>query len=120
MRSLIQKMIHYRNGLLREAAPDNGKVKEYEERYRAILRKAKEKYDYIPASAYYKEGYNLYLRMEEYMSNHFLFLYDYRVPAINNESERLLRRYKRKQQQAVLFGGFESIEYLCQCMSVLI
>lgn len=120
MRSLIQEMIHYRNGLSREAAPDAEKVNGFEERYCAILRKAKEEYDYIPASAYYKDGYNLYLRMEEYMSNHLLFLHDHRVPATNNESERLLRRYKRKQQQAVSFRSFESIEYLCQCMSMLI
>lgn len=120
MRSLIQEMIHYRNGLPVEAVPDTGEVNGFEERYRAILRKAKEEYDYIPASEYYKEGYNLYLRMEEYMSNHLLFLHDHRVPATNNESERLLRRYKRKQQQAVSFRSFESIEYLCQCMSMLI
>lgn len=120
MRSLIQEMIHYRNGLPKEAVPDTEKVNGFEERCRAILRKAKEEYDYIPASAYYKDGYNLYLRMEEYMSNHLLFLHDHRVPATNNESERLLRRYKRKQQQAVSFRSFESIEYLCQCMSMLI
>lgn len=120
MRALIQEMIHYRNGLPEEAPPDTEKVREYEERYRAILKKAKEEYEYIPASEYYKDGYNLYLRMEEYMSNHLLFLHDHRVPATNNESERLLRRYKRKQQQAVSFRGFESIEYLCECMSMLI
>ena len=66
----------------------------------------------------YKDGYNLYLRMEEYMSNHLLFRHDHRVPVTNNESERLLRRYKRNQQQAVSFRGFESIEYLCQSMSM--
>lgn len=120
MRSLIQEMIHYRNGLSAEDVPDADKVNEFEKRYRAVLRKAKEEYDYIPASEYYKDGYNLYLRMEEYMSNHLLFLHDHRVPATNNESERLLRRYKRKQQQAVSFRSFESIDYLCQCMSMLI
>ena len=65
-------------------------------------------------------SYNLYLRMEEYMSSHLLFLHDHRVPATNNEAERLLRQYKRKQQQAVTFRSFESIESLCQCMSMLI
>lgn len=120
MRALIQEMIHYRNSLQREAPPDTEKVSGFEERYRAILKKAKEEYEYIPASEYYKDGYNLYLRMEEYMSNHLLFLHDHRVPATNNESERLLRRYKRKQQQAVSFRGFESIGYLCDCMSMLI
>ena len=54
------------------------------------------------------------------MHNHFLFLYDQRVPATNNEAERLLRGYKRKQQQAVSFRSFESIESLCQCMSMLV
>lgn len=120
MRALIQEMIHYRNSLPREAPPDTEKASVFEERYRAILKKAKEEYEYIPASKYYKDGYNLYLRMEEYMSNHLLFLHDHRVPATNNESERLLRRYKRKQQQAVSFRGFESIRYLCDCMSMLI
>ena len=120
MRSLIQEMIHYRNRLPQEAEPDTEKVSGFEERYRAILQKAKEEYEYVPASDYYKDGYNLYLRMEEYMSNHLLFLHDHRVPTTNNESERLLRQYKRKQQQAVTFRGFESIEYLCQCMSMLI
>lgn len=120
MRSLIQEMIHYRNCLPQEAEPDAEKVRGFEERYRTILQKAKEEYEYVPASEYYKDGYNLYLRMEEYMSNHLLFLHDHRVPTTNNESERLLRQYKRKQQQAVTFRGFESIEYLCQCMSMLI
>ena len=36
------------------------------------------------------------------------------------EEERLLRNYKRKQAQAVTFRSFESIDYLCQCMSMLI
>ena len=66
-----------------------------------------------------KKGYILYLRMEKYMHNHFLFLYDPRVPSTNNEAERLLRSYKRKQQ-AVSFRNTESIRYLCESMSMLI
>lgn len=57
--------------------------------------------------------------MEKYMHNHFLFLYDPRVPSTNNEAERLLRSYKRKQQ-AVSFRNTESIRYLCESMSMLI
>ena len=34
------------------------------------------------------------------MRNHLLFLHDLRIPATNNEAERLLRNYKRKQAQA--------------------
>ena len=58
--------------------------------------------------------------MEKYMENHLLFLHDHRVPATNNEAERLLRSYKRKQQQAVSFRSQESIDSLCKCMSVLV
>jgi hypothetical protein len=120
MRSLVQEMVHYRKNLPDEAEPDKNRVSDFEARYRDILRKAKEEYDYIPPNEYYKEGYNLYLRMEKYMSNHLLFLHDHRVPATNNEAERLLRSYKRKQQQAVSFRSQDSIDYLCQCMSVLV
>ena len=120
MRALIREMIHYRNGQERDAKPDAEKICSFEKRYREILQKARDEYEYIPASDYYKDGYNLYQRMEEYKTSHLLFLTDHRVPATNNEAERLLRRYKRKQQQAVSFRGFESIGYLCECMSMLI
>lgn len=120
MHALVRKMLHYRNGLRQEEECDMQRVREFEKEYREILNKAKEEYEYIPASDYYKDGYNLYLRMEKYMSNHLLFLHDRRVPATNNEAERLLRKYKRKQQQAVSFRSFESIEHLCECMSMLV
>ena len=120
MHTLLREMIHYRNSLPPEAEPDAGTVSRYEERYREVLQKAKEEYDYIPASDYYRDGYNLYLRMEKYMENHLLFLHDRRVPATNNEAERLLRSYKRKQQQAVTFRSFDTIRQLCQCMSMLV
>lgn len=120
MRSLVQEMIRYRNCLPAEMESDTAKVSEFERRYREILQKAKEEYEYIPPDEYYKDGYNLYLRMEEYMSSHLLFLHDHRVPATNNEAERLLRSYKRKQQQAMSFRSPESIDDLCGCMSMLI
>lgn len=120
MRLLVQEMIHYRNGLAPGMECAAVKVNEFEAEYRKILQKAAEEYGYIPANEYYKDGYNLYLRMEEYMTAHLLFLHDYRVPATNNEAERLLRNYKRKQKQAVTFRSFENIDYLCQCMSMLV
>ncbi len=120
MRSLIQEMIHYRNRLPKNAEPDEEKVTGFKSKYRTILQKAKEEYEYIPPSKYYRDGYNLYLRMDKYMDNHLLFLHDHRVPTTNNEAERLLRSYKRKQQQAVSFRSSENLEYLCQCMSMLV
>lgn len=120
MRSLVREMIHYRNSVPDETEPDAEKISEFEDRYRQILQKAKEEYEYIPPNEYYKDGYNLYRRMEEYMSSHLLFLHDHRIPATNNEAKRLLRNYKRKQQQVVSFRSQESIDYLCQCMSILV
>lgn len=120
MHALLREMIHYRNSLEPGVECSPEAVSGFEDRYRRILEKAKEEYEYIPAGEYYKKGYNLYVRLGEYMHNHLLFLHDPRVPTTNNEAERLLRGYKRKQQQAVSFRSFESIEYLCQCMSMLV
>ena len=100
--------------------PDPKKISEFEKRYQAVLERARKEYEEIPAGDYYKDGYNLFLRMEKYIQNHLLFLHDPQVPATNNEAERLLRNYKRKQAQAVTFRSFESIDYLCQCMSMLV
>lgn len=120
MRVLIQEMIHYRNSCCKETEVTAEKVRELEERYRKILEQAKEEYEEVPPSEYYKEGYHLYLRMKEYEKNHLLFLHDNRVPTTNNEAERLLRSYKRKQQQAMTFRSFEQLEFLCECMSMLV
>ena len=49
-----------------------------------------------------------------------LFLHNKNVPATNNEAERLLRKYKRKQAQAVSFRSPSSIDHLCKCMSMLV
>ena len=113
-------MIHYRNGLPDDAKVDELVVSRFEERYKVVLQKAKEEYDYIPASDYYRDGYNLFLRMDKLMENHLLFLHDMRVPTSNNEAERDLRKYKRKQKQAVTFRSKENHEYLCNGMSVLL
>ena len=120
MHGLIQEMIQFRNETLLSCNLDPEKISGFEERYLKILETARKEYEDIPANAYYKDGYNLFLRMEKYMQNHLLFLHDFRVPATNNEAERLLRNYKRKQAQAVTFRSFESIENLCQCMSMLV
>lgn len=120
MRSLVQEIIHFRKGFQLPQEPDLKKVSEFEKRYQKILETARKEYGDIPANNYYRDGYNLFLRMEKYMQNDLLFLHNSRVPATNNEAERLLRNYKRKQAQAVTFRSFESIDYLCQCMSMLV
>lgn len=119
MHGLVREMVHERNAA-GEAGCSQEKAAEFREKYLEILKGAREEYEEVPAGEYYREGYNLFLRMEKYASSHLLFLEDPRVPATNNEAERLLRGYKRKQQQAVTFRSMESLDQLCQCMSMLV
>ncbi len=119
MRELIQEMIHYKNGLSPEEIPDVDKVKGFEDRYKAILAAAKKEYEYEPPSKYYRDGYNLYVRLEEFMENHLLFLHDMNVPSSNNLSERLLRVFKRKQKQVMTLRSFDSLSYLCNSMGMI-
>ena len=119
MHSLLQEMIHYVNGLEsgEERAP--AKILEYETRYDQILETAMKEYTDIPCSDYYRDGFNLATRMKEYREAHLLFLHNSQVPTTNNLAERLLRFIKRKQNQAVSFRSIESLDALCNCMSML-
>lgn len=119
MRELIQEMIHYRNGLSPGETLNADKVRGFEYRYKAILGTAREEYEYEPPSKYYRDGYNLYVRLEEFMENHLLFLHDMNVPPNNNLSERLLRVFKRKQKQVMTLRSFDSLGYLCNSMGMI-
>jgi hypothetical protein len=124
MRELIQEMIHFRNSLDPEddRDPDQidpDKVKALEAKYDEILAIAKDEYDYEPPSKYNADGFNLYLRLEKYKSNHLLFLHDRRVPATNNLAERMLRPAKRKSVQVMSFRSFDYFGYLCQSMGTV-
>ena len=118
MRELIKEMIHFKNSL----DPDDKRnpdeidpvrVGEFKARYDEILQLAKTEYEYEPPSKYYKDGFNLYIRLVEYKDSHLLFLHDRRVPHTNNLSERLLRVFKRKQKQVMVFRSFDGLDNLC-------
>ena len=119
MHQLLREMIHYRNSLTEGMEVDQSQIEAYEKRYKEILAEAKQEYEDVPAGNYYREGFNLYLKMEKYMANHLLFLHDLRVPATNNAAERKLRPIKRKQAQATTFRSFQSIESLCASLGML-
>ena len=124
MQALIREMIHFRKHLDPEDArnPDEinpDRVRELEARYDEIINLAKNEYEYEPPSKYYKDGFNLYKRMEEYKSNHLLFLHDRRVPYSNSLSERLLRIVKRKLHQVMCFRSFGGFEALCNCLGTI-
>jgi hypothetical protein len=119
MRALIQEMIHYRNSLGPKEDPEADKVQEFEDKLAQILSTAKDEYDYEPPTKYYKEGFNLSVRLREYKAACLLFLRDKRVPADNNLAERLGRVFKRKLKQVMTFRSFDSLVYLCQCLTVM-
>lgn len=119
MRELIQEMIHYRNSLKAEEDFDTVKVQEFENRFDQILNIAKKEYEYEPPTKYYKDGYNLSVRLKEYRDACLLFLHDKSVPPDNNLCERLLRIFKRKLKQVMTFRSFDSLDYLCQCLTML-
>jgi len=119
MRELIQEMIHHRNSLEPDTAIDLNTVEKYETRYVEVLKTAKEEYEYVPPSDYYREGYNLYQRMDKYKDSHLLFLHDPRVPPTNNLAEQKLRVLVRKGKQVMTFRSTDSIAYLCNGMGMI-
>lgn len=119
MRELLREMIHYRNSLDPDEDLDPAKVGAFEERFGQILDIADREYEYEPPSKYYMDGFNLKERLREFREAHLLFLHDKNVPADNNLAERLLRIFKRKQRQVMSFRSFESLEYLCQSLTML-
>jgi hypothetical protein len=124
MRELLREMIHFRNSLdpLDLRNPDQidpATVLSLEKRYDDLLMLAQEEYEDGPPSGYYKDGYNLFLKMQRYRDNHLLFLHDRRVPHTNNLSERLLRVFKRKQHQVMTFRSYEGLENLCTSLGAI-
>ncbi len=117
MLELIQEMIH-ENNLAPEGIADE-KIAEFEARYDAIVQTATKEYEDEPPSDYYRDGYNLYLRMVEYKHNHLLFLSNPLVDPDNNLCERKARILKGKINQAISLRSFEHLTYFCECLSVL-
>lgn len=118
MLALIQEMIHENNIAPEEGISDN-KIAGFEKRYDAIVGTATREYEDSPPSDYYRDGYNLYLRMTEYKHNHLLFLSNPHVDPDNNLCERKARILKGKINQAISLRSFEHLTYYCECLSVL-
>ncbi len=72
-----------------------------------------------PPSDYYRDGYNLYLRMVEYKHNHLLSLSNLLVDPDNNLCGRKARILKGKINRAISLRNFGHLTYFCECLSVL-
>jgi hypothetical protein len=124
MRQLINEMIQFKNNLSPHDNRNPNKidpeaVKSFEERYDEILKLAEAEYEYEPPNKYYPEGFNLYKRLVKYKVNHLLFLYRKDIDPTNNLSERLLRIFKRKQQQVMAFRSWDGLDLLCNSLGVI-
>lgn len=83
MLELIQEMIHENNLASAEGIADE-KIAEFAARYDATVQTATQEYEDHPPSDYYRDGYNLYLRMIEYKHNHLVLLLNPLVDPDNN------------------------------------
>ena len=118
MLEAIRGFIHYWNGL-GESDPELEKVTEFKKLYDEILEEAKEEYENEPPSDYYRDGYNLYLRLEKYKDSQLKFIEDRNIPHNNSLAERKARLYKRKQNQVMAFRSEENFAYICDALSII-
>lgn len=114
----IKASIHYRNGI-QEGCADKNQVAQFEAEYDSIIEKAREEYEYEPPNEYYRDGYNLYKRMEEDKKDYTLFLHDLSVDPTNNLAERNGRKFKRKAAQVMGFRSMNGVVYFCDGLSVI-
>lgn len=117
MHTLIQKMIHTAkrnpNGIPKE------KARELTAKYESILSLAAEEYIQNPPSKDYPDGYNLQKRLREYQRHHLFFLTHPCVDYTNNVSERGLRKFKRKQKQAVVLRSDSGGRHICDALTII-
>jgi hypothetical protein len=114
----VRKSIHYWKEI-RAGAENTNKAETLISKYDAIIKMAKDEYLYEPPSDYFREGYNLYRRMEAKPEDYVLFLKDPDIPPTNNRAERLARVIKRKMSQVMSFRSREGVVYLCDGLTIL-
>ena len=92
--------------------------KEIEKEYDEILKEGEREYEKVKLPKYIHEGKTLLKRMEKYKDNHLLFLKE-NIPYTNNLCERMLRGFKRKQKQAIVFRSNSNVESICLLLSII-
>ena len=67
----------------------------------------------------YVDGYNLHLKLSKYQKEHLLFLTHPEIDCTNNISERELRKFKRKQKQAVVLRSDLGGQHICNALTII-
>lgn len=115
----LRDAIHFWNSAQEEGYLEKGKAAELEARYGAIMTKAREEYEYEPPSEYFRDGYNLFKRMDEDREDYLLFLKELSVEPTNNLAEQCARKFKRKAAQVMCFRSQKGGDYFCDGLFVL-
>ena len=117
MHQLLQKMIHLSKKCKAGIPPE--KLEVFLADYDSILSIALAEYTAHPPDKAYMDGYNLQKRLREYKSAHLFFLTHPEVDPTNNISERGLRKFKRKQKQAVVLRSSAGGQHICDALSII-
>ena len=117
MHRLLQRMIHTvkrnKSGIPKE------KVQVLTDKYKSILSLAADEYSKHPPDKNYMDGFNLQKRMRDFQANHLYFLSHPKVDYTNNISERELRKFKRKQKQAVVLRSDSGGQHICDALTII-
>lgn len=117
MHRLLQKMIH--TAKRNKAGIPRDTVKFLTEKYDSILSLAAVEYTLHPPDKNYMDGFNLQKRMRNFKSHHLYFLSHPDVDYTNNISERELRKFKRKQKQAVVLRSESGGQHICDALTII-
>ena len=117
MHHLLQKMIHTakrnKSGIPKE------KVQSLTDKYKSILSLAADEYAQHPPDRNYMDGFNLQKRLRDFQNDHLFFLTHPEVDYTNNISERELRKFKRKQKQAVVLRSDSGGQHICDALTII-
>jgi len=117
MHELLQKMIH--TAKRNKSGIPKDKIKTLTDKYISILDTANEEYETHPPDSNFKDGYNLYKRLRDYQDDHLFFLSHPEIDYTNNISERQLRKFKRKQKQAVVLRSDTGGQHICDALTII-
>lgn len=117
MHELLRKMIHTAKRNKPGIPPS--KIKSFTDKYISILATASEEYEKNPPVKDFMDGYNLYKRLRDYKDDHLYFLSHPDIDYTNNISERQLRKFKRKQKQAVVLRSDTGGQHICDALTII-
>ena len=109
---LIKKMDHKRKWLIKKGKEEfeQETINKFEDKFNDIVLEADKENKQDTGKYYADTESTLLLRILDYKSEYFLWIYDFDIPFDNNQSERGLRGIKSKQKASGQFWNIESAQ----------